>query len=162
MGLWDVEDPLFYKHSAHRWRWGDEPYAPAGRALPAGRFQALVSVRGRVNPRAIVRLERLQLEFILSFLYAKAGSVYIPLTIKMHALKGVLLQTLQFVVNLAYIHIPSLALISCLFIRFALRFLIADVQTWRSQCGWIKVLAFLRHSYPHSFVTLQRSLLCST
>jgi hypothetical protein len=29
----------------------------AGRPLPAGRFLELVSVRGRVDPRAIVRLE---------------------------------------------------------------------------------------------------------
>jgi hypothetical protein len=27
--LWDVEAPTFSRHSAHRWRWGCQPYAPA-------------------------------------------------------------------------------------------------------------------------------------
>jgi hypothetical protein len=29
IGLWDVEDPTFSGQSAHRWRWGCQPYAPA-------------------------------------------------------------------------------------------------------------------------------------
>jgi hypothetical protein len=27
--LWHVEAPLFYRQSAHRWRWSCQPYAPA-------------------------------------------------------------------------------------------------------------------------------------
>jgi hypothetical protein len=27
--LWDVEPPTFSRQSAHRWRWGSQPYAPA-------------------------------------------------------------------------------------------------------------------------------------
>jgi hypothetical protein len=33
IGLWDVVAPTFYRQSAHRWRWGCQPYAPAGRPL---------------------------------------------------------------------------------------------------------------------------------
>jgi hypothetical protein len=29
VGLWDVEDPTFYRQLAHRWRQGCQPYAPA-------------------------------------------------------------------------------------------------------------------------------------
>jgi hypothetical protein len=29
IGLWDVEVPTFSGQSAHRWRWGCKPYAPA-------------------------------------------------------------------------------------------------------------------------------------
>jgi hypothetical protein len=50
-GLWDVE--------AHRCGWGCQPYAPAGRPLPPGRFLVLISVRGRVDHMAIVRLANL-------------------------------------------------------------------------------------------------------
>jgi hypothetical protein len=31
VGLWDVEAPVFSGQSAHRWRRGCQPYAPAGR-----------------------------------------------------------------------------------------------------------------------------------
>jgi hypothetical protein len=60
-GLWDCEAsklPHFSRQSAHRWRWSCQPYVPAALYLPR-RFLVLLSVRGWVDPRAIVRLEGL-------------------------------------------------------------------------------------------------------
>jgi hypothetical protein len=41
MGLWDVEAPIFSRHSARRWRWGCQSYAPAAlypRKIPGNNF----------------------------------------------------------------------------------------------------------------------------
>jgi hypothetical protein len=50
IGLRDVEAPTFSRKSAHRWRKGCQPYVLAAFYTP-GRFLALISVRGWVDPR---------------------------------------------------------------------------------------------------------------
>jgi hypothetical protein len=46
MGPWDVEAPTFCRQSAHRWRWGCQPYAPAAlysRKIPGTHFSYRLS-----------------------------------------------------------------------------------------------------------------------
>jgi hypothetical protein len=58
IGLWDVDVLTYSRLSAHTWRWGCEAYEQAALYAP-GRFLVLISVRGWVEPRTILRLQGL-------------------------------------------------------------------------------------------------------
>jgi hypothetical protein len=57
IGLWDVEAPTFSRQLARRWRWSCQPYTPWGRPIYPRWFLVLISIRGRVDPRAVMRLK---------------------------------------------------------------------------------------------------------
>jgi hypothetical protein len=55
-GLWDVEVATFSRQSAHKWRWGCQPYEPAA-IYPSGRSLVLFSVKS-VRPQYALDLLR--------------------------------------------------------------------------------------------------------
>jgi hypothetical protein len=59
--LGEVEVPTLLRQTANRWRQVCQPYSPAALYSQVSflRFLVLISVRGRVDPRAIVLQEEL-------------------------------------------------------------------------------------------------------
>jgi hypothetical protein len=58
IGLWDVEAPTFSRQSAHRWRWGCQPHAPAALYPQEDSWYSFL-LEAESTPEAIVRLEGL-------------------------------------------------------------------------------------------------------
>jgi hypothetical protein len=64
IGFWGVEDPTLYRHSAHRWCWGCQPYAPAVAllhrnmriALLCSRYSFLLETEQTPGPSAAGRM----------------------------------------------------------------------------------------------------------
>jgi hypothetical protein len=58
VGLWDVEAPTLARLSAHRWRWGCQPYAPVA-LYPEKVTWLSFLLQAESTPGVIVRLEEL-------------------------------------------------------------------------------------------------------
>jgi hypothetical protein len=46
IAVWDVEAPTFSRQSAHRWRWGCQPYAPAALYLQEDSWYSVLLSQG--------------------------------------------------------------------------------------------------------------------
>jgi hypothetical protein len=57
--LWNIEGPTFSRQSAHRWRWGCQPYAPAALYPQEDSWYSFLLQAESTPARAIVRLEGL-------------------------------------------------------------------------------------------------------